>query len=169
MDFLEEIVPTMGADYELQVERIVYAPGEKVAFGEFIEHLEVKGVMTDIPETIIFDFNDEGLIRRMSLYLKQPGGPAATLSTDTVTEKFSWSAYVSLVSLEYALSVDVPCSVVVLLPPHAARVSTGTRSAMYLMSTPPMKLGRALNPRATHENTLVKPNPSMPDAGPNEG
>ena len=75
VDFLEEIVPTMGADYELQVERIVYAPGEKVAFGEFIEHLEVKGVMTDIPETIIFDFNDEGLIRRMSLYLKQPGGP----------------------------------------------------------------------------------------------
>jgi hypothetical protein len=32
--------------------------------------------MTDVPETIIFDLNDEGLIRRMSLYLKQPGGPA---------------------------------------------------------------------------------------------
>ena len=72
----------------------MYAPGEKVAFGEFIEHLEVKGVMTEIPETVIFDFNDEGLIRRMSLYLKQPGGPAATLSTDTVTEKFSWFAHV---------------------------------------------------------------------------
>jgi hypothetical protein len=46
-----------------------------VAFGEFIEHLELKGIMTDIPETIIFDMNNEGLIRRMSLYLKQPGGP----------------------------------------------------------------------------------------------
>jgi hypothetical protein len=63
--------------------------------------------------------------------------PAATLSTDTVTEKFSWLAHVSLVSLEYALSVNVPCTVVVLLPPHAARASTGTSSAMYLMSTPP--------------------------------
>jgi hypothetical protein len=72
----EETVPTLGADYELQIERIVYAPGETVAFAQLIEHLEVKGVMTDIPETIIFDLNDEGLIRRMSLYLKQPGGPA---------------------------------------------------------------------------------------------
>ena len=76
VDFLEEIVPTMGADYELKIERIVYAPGEKVAFGQFIEHLELKGSMTDLPETIIFDLNDEGLIRRMSLYLKQPGAPA---------------------------------------------------------------------------------------------
>ena len=54
----------------------MYAPGEKVAFGQFIEHLELEGVMTDIPQTIIFDLNDEGLIRRMSLYLKQPAGPA---------------------------------------------------------------------------------------------
>jgi hypothetical protein len=46
VDFLEEIVPTMGAGHEVQTERIVYAPGEKVAFAEFIEHLEVKGVMT---------------------------------------------------------------------------------------------------------------------------
>ena len=84
MDFLEEIVPTMGADYELQIERIVYAPGEKVAFGQFIEHLEVKGVMTDIPETIIFDLNDEGLIRRMSLYIKHPGGPASVDGKDAI-------------------------------------------------------------------------------------
>jgi hypothetical protein len=64
VDFLEEIVPTFGADYELETERIVYAPGEKAAFAQLIEHLELKGVMTDIPETIIFDLNDEGLIRR---------------------------------------------------------------------------------------------------------
>jgi len=74
VDFLEKIVPTLGADYELQIERVVYAPGEKVAFGQLIEHLELKGVMTDVPESIIFDLNDEGLIRRMSLYLTQPGG-----------------------------------------------------------------------------------------------
>jgi hypothetical protein len=41
-----------------------------------IEHLELDGEMTDIPETIVFDLNDEGLIRRMSLYLKQPGALA---------------------------------------------------------------------------------------------
>jgi hypothetical protein len=76
VDFLEATVPTLGADYALQVERIVYAPGAKVAFAQLIEHLELKGAMTGVPETMIFDFNDEGLIRRMSLYLKQPGGPA---------------------------------------------------------------------------------------------
>ncbi len=32
--------------------------------------------LEDVPETIIFDLNDKGLIRRMSLYAKQPGGPA---------------------------------------------------------------------------------------------
>ncbi len=74
----------MGADYALQIERIVHAPGEKVAFGQFIEHLELKGVMTDIPETIIFDLNDDGLIRRMSLYLKQPGGLAPVGGKDAM-------------------------------------------------------------------------------------
>jgi hypothetical protein len=74
--FLEEVVPTMGADYELQIERVVYTPGEKVAFAQLIEHLELNGAMVDIPETIVFDLNDDGLIRRMSLYLKQPGGLA---------------------------------------------------------------------------------------------
>ena len=76
VDFLEEVVPSMGADYELQVERIVYTPGEKVAFAQLIEHLELDGAMVDIPETIVFDLTDDGLIRRMSLYLKQPGGLA---------------------------------------------------------------------------------------------
>jgi hypothetical protein len=49
-----------------------------------IEHLELKGIMTDMPETIIFDLNDEGLIRRMSLYLKQPGGPAQVDGKDAM-------------------------------------------------------------------------------------
>jgi len=48
----------------------------EVAFAQLIEHLELKGVMSDVPETIIFDLNDEGLIRRMSLYAKQAGVPA---------------------------------------------------------------------------------------------
>jgi hypothetical protein len=84
VDFLEQVAPTMGADHELQIGRIVYAPGEKVAFGQFIEHLELKGVMTDIPETIIFDLNDEGLIRRMSLYVEQPGGLAPVGGEDAM-------------------------------------------------------------------------------------
>jgi hypothetical protein len=86
VDFLEGVVPTMGAEYELQVERIVYAPDHKVAFGQFIEHLEVDGTMKDIPETIVFDLNDEGRIRRMSLYLKQPEGLAPVGGEDAMGE-----------------------------------------------------------------------------------
>jgi hypothetical protein len=37
VDFLEEIVPNFGADYKLQIERVLYAPGEKVAFGQGVE------------------------------------------------------------------------------------------------------------------------------------
>jgi hypothetical protein len=51
----------------------------KAAFAQLIEHLALNGVMTDVPETIIFDLNDEGLIRRMSLYVKH-GEPAPRLS-----------------------------------------------------------------------------------------
>jgi hypothetical protein len=84
VDFLEEVVPTMGAEYELQVERIIYTPDGKVAFAQLIEHLELDGAMTDIPEAIVFDFNDDGLIRRMSLYLKQPGGLAPVGGEDAM-------------------------------------------------------------------------------------
>jgi hypothetical protein len=84
VDFLEGVVPTMGADYELRVERIVYSPGEQVAFAQLIEHLELDGTMVDVPETIVFDLNGAGLIRRMSLYLKQPGGLAPVGGTEAM-------------------------------------------------------------------------------------
>jgi hypothetical protein len=84
VDFLEGVVPTMGADYELRVERIVYTPDHKAAFAQLIEHLELDGAMTDIPETIIFDLNEAGRIRRMSLYLKQPGGLAPVGGTNAM-------------------------------------------------------------------------------------
>ena len=74
----------MGAEYELLVERIVYAAADKVVVAQLIEHLELDGAMTDIPETIVFDLNNEGLIRRMSLYLKQPGALAPVGGQDAM-------------------------------------------------------------------------------------
>ena len=84
VDFLEQVVPTMGAEYELQVERIIYAADGNVVVAQLIEHLELDGEMTDIPETIVFDLNAEGLIRRMSLYLKQPGALAPVGGKDAM-------------------------------------------------------------------------------------
>jgi hypothetical protein len=82
--FLQRVVPTMGGDYALVAERVVYAPGEKVGFAQLIEHLEVDGALTDIPEVIVFDLNDEGRIRRMRLYLEQPGGLAPVGGKDAM-------------------------------------------------------------------------------------
>jgi hypothetical protein len=69
--FLRRCVATMSPNYELQVERIVYAPDEKVAVGQFIEHA-AHDDMPDGPEVIVYDLNDEGLIRRMCLYMQRP-------------------------------------------------------------------------------------------------
>jgi hypothetical protein len=84
IEFLARVVPTMGDDYELQVVRIVYSPDERVALAQLVEHLAVDGTMTDIPEAIVFDLTGEGLIRRMCLYLQQPGGVAPVGGKDAM-------------------------------------------------------------------------------------
>jgi hypothetical protein len=82
--FLQRVVPTMGGDYALLADRVVYAPDEKVGFAQLNEHLEVDGVLTDIPEVIVFDLDDLGRIRRMQLYLAQPGGLAPVGGKDAM-------------------------------------------------------------------------------------
>ncbi len=84
LDFLRRVVPTMGDDYALEADRIVYLPEQKVAFAQLLEHLRVDGQMTDIPEAIIFDLDDNGRIRRMQLYLEQPGGVAPVGGRDAM-------------------------------------------------------------------------------------
>jgi hypothetical protein len=74
LDFLRRVVPTLKAGYELKPEHIAYAGDTVIA--ELVEHLEVDGVMTDLPEAIIFRLDDEQLICGMHLYLQQPGGQA---------------------------------------------------------------------------------------------
>jgi hypothetical protein len=82
--FLQRVVPTMGDDYALIAERVVYVPEEKLAFAQLIEHLRVDGAMTDIPEAIIFDLDDRNRITRMRLYLEQPGGLAPVGGKDAM-------------------------------------------------------------------------------------
>lgn len=73
--FLRRVVPTLQGDYELQARRIVYVDDE-LGFAELTEHLEVDGVMTDIPEVIVYGLDGKGRINHMRLYLQQPGGEA---------------------------------------------------------------------------------------------
>jgi hypothetical protein len=72
LDFLRRVVPTLKEGYALKPELIAYAGDTAIA--ELVEHLEVDGVMTDLPEAIVFRLDAEGLITSMHLYLQQPGG-----------------------------------------------------------------------------------------------
>ncbi len=66
--FLERVVPTLGDDYRLELERVVYVPDEQVAYAQLIEHYRHDGE--------VFGLGADGLVHRMRLYLQRPGGQA---------------------------------------------------------------------------------------------
>jgi hypothetical protein len=84
LNFLQRVVPTMGDDYALIAERVVYVPEQRLAFAQLTEHLRVDGAMTDIPEAIVFDLDNQDRITRMRLYLQQPGGLAPVGGRDAM-------------------------------------------------------------------------------------
>ena len=82
--FLKRVVPTLGPRYELAPVRIAHAEDGTSAFAELIERVEIDGVLTDIPEVIVFDLASDGRIARMNLFLKQPGGIAPAGGRDAM-------------------------------------------------------------------------------------
>jgi len=82
--FLERVVPTLGDDYALTIDRVVYVPGEQVAYAQLIEHYVHDGEVRDTPEIIVFGTDDAGRIRRMRLYLQRPGGQAPVGGKDAM-------------------------------------------------------------------------------------
>ena len=82
--FLERVVPTMGDDYRLEIDRVVYVPEERLAYAQLIEHYEHDGEVRDTPELIVFGLDDDGRVRRMRLYLQRPGGQAPVGDRDAM-------------------------------------------------------------------------------------
>ena len=82
--FLRRVVPTLGDDYRLGIERVVYVPGEQTAFAQLIEHYEADGEVRDTPEVIIFGLDGQDRIRRMRLYVQRPGGVAPVGGKDAM-------------------------------------------------------------------------------------
>jgi SnoaL-like domain len=76
VSFLERVVPTMGDDYRLEIDRVVYVPEEQTAFAQLTEHYAHDGEVRDTPEIIVFGIGTDGKVRRMRLYLQRPGGQA---------------------------------------------------------------------------------------------
>jgi len=72
VDFLQNLIPTLK-NYQLKVQRIS-AVSDRASFVELSETFEIDGVGTEYPECILFECNDDGLIRHVSVFIKQPGG-----------------------------------------------------------------------------------------------
>ncbi len=67
--FLSGVIPTLN-NYELRVHR-VRELGPASAVAELSEALDVDGVHTEFPEVILFDFDEDGAIVRIDIYIKQ--------------------------------------------------------------------------------------------------
>jgi hypothetical protein len=85
LQFLRRVVPTLSDEYELRTVSVAYSGSTAVA--ELVEHLEVDGVMKDIPEAIIFGLDEDGLIEGMRLYLQQPDGLAPVGGRDAMGQR----------------------------------------------------------------------------------
>jgi hypothetical protein len=75
VEFLRGLIPTLKG-YELKVQRVSHV-SERVSYVELSETFEVDGVLTEYPECILFECNDDGLIDLVSVFIKRPGGEAA--------------------------------------------------------------------------------------------
>jgi hypothetical protein len=72
VEFLRSTVTAL-AGYHLAVHRVSPA-SEEVTYVELTETVEVEGVPTRYKECIVFETDGQGLIRGVSVYLKQPAG-----------------------------------------------------------------------------------------------
>ena len=70
VDFLSGILPSLR-NYQLKVSRVRKVEGGS-AIVELVEALDADGVRKEFPETLLFEFDEEGLIRRVDVYMKQP-------------------------------------------------------------------------------------------------
>ena len=72
--FLRGVVTSLKG-HELTVQRVSHA-SDHVSYVELTETVETDGVATTYPECIVFKRDDTGLIRHVSVYIKQAGSNA---------------------------------------------------------------------------------------------
>jgi hypothetical protein len=71
VDFLRgSLTPLRG--YELRVSRVSHA-SDRLSYVELSETFEIDGTPRSYPECILFERDDAGLIRHVSVFIKQPG------------------------------------------------------------------------------------------------
>jgi len=81
--FLRGIISTLPG-YQLRVDRISRS-GDHRFFAELSEVFDIDGASTEHPEVCLFETDDDGLIRFVSVFMKTPGseGPVAGARADS--------------------------------------------------------------------------------------
>jgi SnoaL-like domain len=72
--FLRDIVTSLE-DYLLTTSRVSYV-GDRLAFAELSETFRVNGELMEYPECLLFELDETGLIRGVSVFMKTPGAEA---------------------------------------------------------------------------------------------
>lgn len=70
VDFLAKVLPSLR-NHELEVSRIREVPPHS-AVVELSETMDIEGTRKTFPEVLLFDFDAQGLISRIDIYIKQP-------------------------------------------------------------------------------------------------
>jgi hypothetical protein len=70
VEFLSGIIPTLR-NYELKIFR-TRRLADGSALVELSETVDLDGVRTESPELLLFEFNPQGLISRIDIYIKRP-------------------------------------------------------------------------------------------------
>jgi ketosteroid isomerase-like protein len=69
--FISGLLPTLPG-YHMDVGRVVYAEGGRLAVAELSETVDVDGTPLRTPESLVFDIDEQGLIRRVVVYIQHP-------------------------------------------------------------------------------------------------
>jgi ketosteroid isomerase-like protein len=70
--YLRDVIAPLE-DHRLAVTRISHA-ADRVSYVELTESFRLDGVPAEYPECIVFEQTEDGLIDRVSVFIKQPGG-----------------------------------------------------------------------------------------------
>jgi limonene-1,2-epoxide hydrolase len=71
LKFLRNVFASLEG-YRLNVRRVAHV-SDRVSYVELSETFNIDGVPTEYPECLVFEQNDEGLINRVDVFIKQLG------------------------------------------------------------------------------------------------
>ena len=70
ISFLRDLMPTL-AGYSMTIHRVLECDGGSTVMVELNEKVEMDGKVIDTPECLVFDLDDGGLIRIITIYIQR--------------------------------------------------------------------------------------------------